>query len=727
MVRTSSGRFRPKHPWLGELGSRCALPVFERVFRRMHMHRAGSPAAERRRQALADRLARGDTVYLAGIGMGGFHNSGVALVEVSAEQGPRIVCNNEEERFSGRKHANHYPDAALAALTDMMEERGIGPEHIVAWLGTFDYPLFAATGIRASLDEFPGGLRLLRQEANAGLDPEKFKAGLDTPSRLAKLFGQDEPVAVIGVPHHDNHAYFSYLVSPFARESRPTMVVVVDGAGDRASISTYLGRDGALDRVRHNGSLFDSLGHFYSVISSTQGGWTMLSSEGRYMGAAAYGDMNRASNPFYAALRNIFRLAPGGEVQLNRALANWHCDDMLRNPYTPELVEILGPPLAPEQMWNPDAILRVEDIQHHPHTQERVDKAAATQMVFEDALIHIVDGFIRATGSDRLVLTGGAALNAVANMRVLERFDEDYYERNFGRATRLHLWVPPVPGDAGAATGAAYAFAASAGAGIGPPLRHAFYCGRGATSGDILVALRRADDLDWMIVGEANDRHGIEMIADLMASITARDGIIGLVQGAAETGPRALGHRSILANARNPRTRDLINERVKHREPIRPLAPMMTLEAAKALFELSVGAADDHYNAHNYMVLTVPAKQRARQLVPAVVHADGTARIQIVRADSDPLTYAYLKALGRHVGVEVAVNTSFNVGAPIAQTTDQVLETVRRANALDGVFLRAEDGPVVVAWARHPRVGEDGRIRRFIAAWGREANMAALA
>ena len=126
---------------------------------------------------------------------------------------------------------------------------------------------------------------------------------------------------------------------------------------------------------------------------------------------------------------------------------------MFRKPYTPELISLLGRPVAPEEVWNPDAVLRVEDIHHHPNTQERLDKAAATQMVFEDALIHIVDCLIRTTGSDRLVLTGGAALNAVANMRLLEKFDESYYSRVLGRRTQLHLWVPPVPGDAGATVG----------------------------------------------------------------------------------------------------------------------------------------------------------------------------------------------------------------------------------------------------------------------------------
>jgi carbamoyltransferase len=204
-----------------------------------------------------------------------------------------------------------------------------------------------------------------------------------------------------------------------------------------------------------------------------------------------------------------------------------------------------------------------------------------------------------------------------------------------------------------------------------------------------------------------------------MAEITAKDGIIGIVQGPAETGPRALGHRSILANACNPRTRDLINERVKHREPIRPLAPMMTLRAAKELFHLSDGASDDNYNAYNYMVLTVHAKPQARAKVPAVIHADGTARIQIVREETDPVTHAYLRALGRRTGVEVAVNTSFNVGAPIAQTPAQVVETLRRARGMDGVFIFADEGPVAVAWVRQPTSGARSRIRNWIAAWQR--------
>ena len=724
-MRKSLGRFRPRHPLLAAAGSRVAVPFAEWYFRRKQIHRSTSHLAAERRQELVARFARGETAYLAGISIGGFHNSGVALVEVSPDAGLRIICNNEEERFSGRKHANNYPSASLGALTDIMRSLGISPERIVAWLGTYDYPLLVATGIRSVLEEFPASMHLMFQDPSPTFDRNQFKQGVCAPVRLGQLFGRAGAVPIIGMAHHDNHAWFSYLVSPFARDARPVMIVVIDGSGDFASISFYLGENGTIRQIRTNGSVFDSLGMFYSVISSTQGGWTALSSEGRYMGAAAYGDMSRSSNRFYPCLRNIFSLQPNGDVHLNRSLANWP-RHMLRRPYTPELISILGPPIAPEDMWNPDAVLRVEDIHHHPNTQERLDKAAATQMVFEDSLIHIIDWLIRATGSDRLVLTGGAALNAVANMRLLENFDESYYSRVLGRRTQLHLWVPPVPGDAGATVGA-YAFAASVGAGFGPPLKHAFYCGRASSISEILAALKSATDLTWTVVGNASHRSGIDAIADLMAFITGRDGIIGIYQGSAETGPRALGHRSIVANACNPRTRDFLNERVKHREQIRPLAPMATLTAAKDLFELSDGGSDDNYNAYNYMVLTARAKPHARLQVPAVIHADGTARLQIVREDTDAVTFAYLKALGRRTGVEVAVNTSFNVAAPIAQSPVQALDTLRRANGMDGVFIFSDDGPVVVAWAKEPRTGVGGRIRQWVVDWRLETNASAEA
>jgi len=176
-------------------------------------------------------------------------------------------------------------------------------------------------------------------------------------------------------------------------------------------------------------------------------------------------------------------------------------------------------------MWNPDAILRVQDIHHKINTQERLDKAAATQMVFEDALFHIIDYLIRKTGSNRLVLTGGTALNALANMHMLEHFDEDYYRQTLGRRARLHLWVPPTPSDSGVTIGAAYMFAYLAGAGTGSPLVHAFYCGSAPTEAEIRAALGNAPDIAWTELGDIATPGRRNAVADFMAFMTAKDGV----------------------------------------------------------------------------------------------------------------------------------------------------------------------------------------------------------
>jgi carbamoyltransferase len=162
---------------------------------------------------------------------------------------------------------------------------------------------------------------------------------------------------------------------------------------------------------------------------------------------------------------------------------------------------------------------------------------------------------------------------------------------------------------------------------------------------------------------------------------------------------------------------------VKYREAIRPLAPMMTLAAARQFFDLSDGASDADYNAYNYMVLTAHAKPEAHTRIPSVVHADGTGRLQIVRENTDPLTYAYLKALGRRIGVEVAVNTSFNVAGPIAQTPQQALETLQRSKGLDAVLMFSEQGPVFAAL--HAGAGGSGgaRFKQWLKAWQEETGI----
>ncbi len=631
---TQKLRIRPRHPRIAKLAHRVTRWLSEPLMARRGFHRLGSEFASRKIASIRDRLRRGESVFIAGLAGPGTHNSGIALIEVTQNAGPRIIVNNEEERFSGNKHETEYPRLSIDAVVETLRQMGRNVGEIAAFVTTWDYPALLATMVRTVIEEAPGSLKLLTMPIVPAIDLRRLDKVRRLTRTLATQLGLPEAVPLICMPHHDNHAWFSFAASPFADSNEPVAIAVIDGTGDQGSISLYVANDGAMRRLYCNDSVFDSLGAFYSTISSTQGGWTWLSSEGRYMGAAAWGDMNRASNPYYARLKDVLHLGSNGEVRLNRAMANWHCEPDV-NPYKPPLIDILGEPLKPEQLWNPDAMLRVEDIQHRPDTRDRLDKAAATQLVFEDAIIHVVDHLLRTTGANRLVLTGGVALNAIGNMRLLEHFDQAWFAEAQQRDARLHLWVPPVPGDPGVTIGAAWLFAHLAGAPRGAPMTHAFYCGLPPSQADITAALK-ADDVASQRVGDVSTQDGRDAIADLMAFIVAQSGVIALYQGAAETGPRALGHRSILANPCDPDARERLNERVKYREAIRPLAPMATLEAAQHYFDLLPGAADADYNAYNYMVLTAQSKPHARDKIPAVIHADGTGRIQIVRADDTP-------------------------------------------------------------------------------------------
>ena len=159
--------------------------------------------------------------------------------------------------------------------------------------------------------------------------------------------------------HHDNHAYFSYAASPFAGSETPVMITVLDGIGDDGAMSLYLAQGDQLTLVHRNRDIFDSLGGFYSMISSTQGGWTILSSEGRFMGSAAWGDGERLTNPYYQRLRELFHFAGDGTVRLNRALANWPRSFRCA-VYTGHCRTSSAHPFRSASMWNPDAVMRVD-------------------------------------------------------------------------------------------------------------------------------------------------------------------------------------------------------------------------------------------------------------------------------------------------------------------------------------------------------------------------------
>jgi carbamoyltransferase len=712
------GRWGPKHPRLADWGSRAATAGVNRFFTSCGLHRFESAVGRAHTAALQQTLRAGRAAYVLGLNTTA-HNAGAALVRVSERAGVELICNEEEERYTAIKHYAEYPEHSIETVKRHMQALGVAPSELVACVSSWDYA--ATTGyvlVRSALEE--GLVSMVPRELPDTLIPRDKRSLPKTPTRLGKQLGLAQPIPIVGMRHHDSHAYFSHGVSPFAGTADPVMVLVADGSGDDAATSLYCCTAGELSLLSKQGTNpLDSLGTMYGVLSSTQGGWPPLSSEGRYMGAAAWGDGNRLTNRYYRRLQNLLHLGPDGEVHLNRALANWTRAGWVK-PYTEELIDILGEPIPLAEMWHPDAVLNVEQINHSEITRERVDKAAAVQMVFEDALVHITDHLIRTTGSHRLVMTGGTALNCVANMRLLECFDASWYERHLGRKdTRLHLWMPPIPGDAGTPIGAAYAFAMRAGARPGAPLRHAFYCGLPPATAAIRAAVNAEPAAGSMALGDCSDPEHMARVADLLAYLVAHDGIMGIYQGIAETGPRALGHRSILANPCNPHSRRLLNERVKHRELIRPLAPMLTRAAAERFFHLEEGASDDDYNAYNYMVLTAHARPEAHERIPAVIHHDGTGRLQIVRPEVDPFCHEFLVAMGRRTGAEASVNTSLNVGAPIAHTPAHALETLKRARGMDGLLMVGEDSHATLVWLED-RSDARERLLESVDAWVRE-------
>ncbi len=724
-LNPEAGRWRPRRPRLAAFGARAVRPLLDAANARYGLHRIDGRVGRASLAAFRERLRAGDGAYVLGIGTG-LHNSGAALVRVDADGALELICNEEEERYVAVKHCTYFPEHAIDAVKLRLSERGVRASELAACVSSWDYAGAAITMfLRPMLEEAPASLTPRLAKRPDQVIGNDRAAIAKASARLGRQLGLERSLPIVMMRHHDNHAYFSYAVSPFAADGEPAMVLVLDGSGDDASLSCYLQREGRLERVSARGqNILASLGSMYGFLSSTQGGWPVLSSEGRYMGAAAWGDGSRLTNCYYRRLKHLLRFGPDGRVELNRSLAAWTRSGWVQ-PYSPELAEILGEPIALEQMWNPDAVLNVEDVSHPEITRERVDKAAAVQMLFEDALVHIVEHLIRSSGGGhRLVLTGGTALNCVANMRLLESFDEAWYERNLGLGdTRLELWVPPTPGDAGTPAGAAFAFAMKGGARPGSPLRHAFYCGAKPSRAAIAVAVAADDSAASLALGDCSDADTRAQVADLLAHVVAGGGVMGLYQGASETGPRALGHRSILANPCNPDTRRILNERVKRRELIRPLAPMLTRAAAEQLFELEPGAAADDYNAYNYMILTARARPQALERIPAVIHRDGTGRLQIVRPEVDPFCHQYLLAMGRRLGVEASVNTSLNVGAPIAHTPEQALATLRRAHGMDGLLTIAADGQASLVWL-DDRVDLRERLMDSIADWSERAQPA---
>jgi carbamoyltransferase len=556
------------------------------------------------------------------LGLNAYHGDAAAALLIDGE----LVAAAEEERFNRVKHCAGFPELAAAWC---LEDAALAP-------GDLDH-VAVSRDPKANL-----GRKLLRTIRH-GASARYLRARLenaakvrDTRSALAKALGVDADelrAELHNVEHHQAHVASAFFVSPF----EDAAILSVDGFGDFASTMLAEGHGSkftVLDRV-----LFPhSLGIFYTAVTQWLG-FPKYGDEGKVMGLAPYGDPAKHLD----RMRELVRLDGSlFELGLDYFTHDKEGVDMtwdggsptIGRIYADRMIEAFGPAREP----------RTELTETHE------DVAAALQAMLEEAYLHLVGVLWERTRIPNVCLAGGVALNAVANGRI--RLETPFEE----------VYVQPAAGDSGTAVGAAYWVWNQA---LGRPrsfvMEHA-YTGPGYSDEEVSAALSAA--------GLDADRLDDEALFPAVAEWIAAGDVVGWFQGRMEFGPRALGNRSIVVDPRRPDMKDVLNARIKHREPFRPFAPSILAEATGDWFE------QDYTSP--FMVLVYKTKADKRDKIPAVNHVDDTGRLQTVEERVSPRYYRLIKEFDRLTGVPVVLNTSFNENEPIVMTPEHAVETFQK-------------------------------------------------
>jgi carbamoyltransferase len=537
------------------------------------------------------------------------HDSAAAILRHGG-----VIAAAAEERFTRFKHAtgpggNTAPPRQASAFCLSQAAASIDDVEHIAF-----YCDFTPAALRERIDAIRPYLSADTAErvfAAYRLVHEATLSNDRIAEEIAEVFG-DQPKATLHfVPHHLAHAACAFHSSGYAESG----ILTIDGFGEKSSSVFALGGPDGI-RVMEETMLPGSLGVLYMMMTAYLG-FKPLDGEYKVMGLASYGNPKTYARQFEA----LFEEEADGTCRTT-ALA--------RSDFGEHIANLLGP-----------ARKTVD-----PVTQRDMDIAAALQQRFEDTMLRRLAHLKAAYGIERICLAGGSALNVVMT----------------GKLARSGLvketYVFPASGDDGASVGAAqYVYHQVLGH---PPLGkalHTMSLGPSYAEAELVQALETYDA-----------KVSFRRIDDIEATVAAAlaDGkVVGWFRGRMEFGPRALGNRSILADPRTVQMRDVVNERVKHREEFRPFAPAATAERAKVYFDLQgVGRSD-------FMEFVVPATALGRAHAPAVVHFDGSARIQTVERGSSESFWKVIEAFGRLTGVPIVLNTSFNVRGEAIVCTPQ--------------------------------------------------------
>jgi carbamoyltransferase len=567
-----------------------------------------------------------------------FHDAAAALLKDGV-----LVAAAEEERFTRRKHDFEFP---IHAIEYVLASEGITAADL-DHVAFFEKPLLKFERILlTSLQMFPRAAGVFREAMVTWLLDKLWVSALITERvgvpREKILFSE----------HHLSHAASAFFCSPF----EDAAILTVDGVGEWATATMGSGKNTDI-RLTREIHFPHSLGLLYSTFTAFLG-FEVNEGEYKVMGMSPYG------TPRYVdKVRKLVRSASDGSFRLDMDYFAFHRST--RIPYSRKFLELFGEPRPVDDRFftelsgypsyfgprPPDFGERARRNQHY------ADIAASIQTVTEELVVNMAAALHRETGSPRLCLAGGVGLNSVANWKILRQtgFEE--------------LYVHPAAGDAGGAVGAAlYAYHSLLGKPRGFVMEHAFW-GQEYAEREIVefldgegIPYERLDD----------DRVLGRTVEALMAGQ-----VIGWFQGRFEWGPRALGHRSILADPRRADMKDIVNTKIKFREPYRPFAPSVLADQVHGYFDAP--GVERQYPAR-FMLLVVDVKPSKRDVIPAVTHVDGTGRLQTVPREGNERYYDLIAQFGQATGVPVILNTSFNLrGEPIVNTPREAYATFRRS------------------------------------------------
>ncbi|MDA2916100.1 carbamoyltransferase [Nitrospinae bacterium AH_259_B05_G02_I21] len=564
-----------------------------------------------------------------------YHDAAAALIRDG-----ELIAAAEEERFSRLKHDSGFPTHAIRFC---LEAGGIDARDLDYFV-FYEKPFIKFERILlSSLQTVPRSWRVFREAMVHWLLDKLWIKGL-----VRNELGV-EAEKILFCEHHLSHAASTFYPSPFQEAA----ILTVDGVGEWTTTAAGYGRGTEVTLTKEL-RFPHSLGLLYSAFTAYLG-FQVNEGEYKVMGMAPYGE------PKYVdKVRKLIDLKEDGSFWLDMDYFSYHYS--LDKTFNRRFEELFGPPRTPESYFftpssgypsyfgakPPDYEEKARQNQHY------ADVAASIQTVTEEALLNLARALHRETGLANLCIAGGVGLNSVANGRILR---ETPFER---------LFVQPAAGDGGGALGAAlWAYHSLLGKPRTFRMEHACW-GQEYPDSEVRAFLEETGIPYTYLEDE-------EALIDRVVEAIVDGQVVGWFQGRFEWGPRALGNRSILADPRRADMKEIVNTKIKFREPYRPFAPSILAERAEEYFDLP-GAAE--VLPARFMLLVAPVREDKHEVIPAVTHVDGSGRPQTVVADQSPRYHRLISRFEEATGVPALLNTSFNLrGEPIVTTPANAYNT----------------------------------------------------